>query len=418
MATNYGFSGLKNNQSNPSRDILSSQIAATLGQVLGVRVKDIILDDTHPKFQKYGEWNGIGTIEYELTDTPNKTITINAATPLLPHLKNYPLVNEIVLIFALPNRNQSERLDQPTDYYYLNSINVWNHPHHNAIPNPYSLQDNNTSNSNVDYQEIEKGVPKKVESDNQIEIPLNPPSGGNFVEKSNIHPILPFMGDNIFEGRFGNSIRLGNTSKVKSLYNNNWSNIGKNGDPITILRNGQPENASETGFEPIVENINNDLSSIYLTSTQQIPLSTDFPDFPALNKNPESLSEYSKNQIILSSGRLVFNSKGDSIFLSSNKSISLNSSEDIALFSRNSNITLQGKEVKLGEKRASESIILGDKFMEGFEQLLFGISLLCDSLTIEPKLGPSSATAANLKQMANNMKSQLNQYLSKTVKSI
>ena len=418
MATNYGFSGLKNNQSNPSGDILSSQVASTIGQVLGVRVKDIILNDTHPKFQKYGGWNGIGTIEYELTDTPNKSTTINVATPLLPHLKNYPIVNEIVLIFALPNRNQSVRLDQPTDYYYLNSINVWNHPHHNAIPNPYSLEEDNTSNSNIDYQEMEKGVPKKVENDNQIEIPLNPPSGGNFVEKSNIHPILPFMGDNIFEGRFGNSIRLGNTSKTKSLYNNNWSNTGENGDPITILRNGQPKDASETGFEPIVENINNDLSSIYLTSTQQIPISTGFPDFPALKKNPESLSEYSKNQIILSSGRLVLNSKGDSIFLSSNKSISLNSPEDIALFSRNSNITLQGKEVKLGEKRANESIILGDKFMEGFEQLLFGISLLCDSLTIEPLLGPSSATAANLKQMAENMKSQLNQYLSKTVKSI
>jgi len=121
---------------------------------------------------------------------------------------------------------------------------------------------------------------------------------------------------------------------------------------------------------------------------------------------------------MLSSGRLVFNSKGDNIFLTSNKSISLNASEDIALFSRNSNIALQGKEVKLGEKSANEPIILGNKFMEGFEQLLFGISLLCDSLSSEPMLGPSSATASNLKQMAENMKSQLDQYLSKSVKSI
>ena len=73
---------------------------------------------------------------------------------------------------------------------------------------------------------------------------------------------------------------------------------------------------------------------------------------------------------------------------------------------------------KLGEKTASEPIILGNKFMEGFEQLLFGISLLCDSLSAEPFLGPSSATASNLKLMAENMKSQLNQYLSKSVKSI
>jgi hypothetical protein len=44
-----------------------------------------------------------------------------------------------------------------------------------------------------------------------------------------------------------------------------------NGDPITILRNGQPTKTSPEGWIPITENINNDLSSIYLTSTQKIP---------------------------------------------------------------------------------------------------------------------------------------------------
>lgn len=417
MATNYGFTGLKNNQSTSEVSGIASQLSLLSEKVLGVRVTDIILDDTHPKFEKYGEWNGIGTIEFEKTDEPNSSLNSNSALPLLPHLASYPLVNEIVVIFSLPNREQSKSLNQPVQYYYLNSVNIWNHPHHNALPNPLLTVEESLPQEDVDYEQMEKGVSRK-NSSKPFELNLNPPSGGNFVEKSNIHPLLPFMGDNILEGRYGNSIRLGNTSKSKSIYNNNWSSVGENGDPITILRNGQPKDTSEEGFEPIVENVNSDLSSIYLTSTQQIPITTDFPDFPALKKNPESLSEYSKNQVILSSGRLVFNSKGDSIFLSSNKSISLNASDDIALFSRNSDITLQSKTVRLGEKRASESIILGDKFMEGFSQLLFGITLLCDSLTIEPLLGPSSATAANLKQMAENMKSQLNQYLSKTVKSI
>jgi hypothetical protein len=56
--------------------------------------------------------------------------------------------------------------------------------------------------------------------------------------------------------------------------------------------------------------------------------------------------------------------------------------------------------------------------MEGFNNLLFAISLVCDSLTTEPFLGPTSATASNLKIQADNMKSQLSQYLSKSVKSI
>ena len=403
-----GFTSL---QSNTNNSFLPS---SNEGQIINARVVDIILDETHPKWDKFGGWNGIGTIEFVLLENKNQQDT-TSAIPLFPQLKNFPLINETVLIFSFPNRNIN-KYSNIKGYYYLNPVNLWNHPHHNAFPDVFKSEPTNAQNA--DYESIQGGQVRRIR-DNSSEIELNSPEvGGTFVEKSNIHPILSFAGDNIFEGRFGNSIRLGNTSKSKSIYNNNWSNTGENGDPITIIRNGQNPNSGEEGWIPVTENVNNDLSSIYLTSTQQIPLSTDFPDFPALNKNPESLSEYSKNQIILSSGRLVFNSKGDSIFLSSNKSISLNASEDIALFSRNSNITLQGKEIKLGEKTASEPIILGNKFMEGFEQLLFGISLLCDSLSAEPFLGPSSATASNLKQMAENMKSQLNQYLSKSVKSI
>jgi hypothetical protein len=403
-----GFTSLQPNTNN------SFLPSSNEGQIINARVVDIILDETHPKWDKFGGWNGIGTIEFVLLENKNQQDT-TSAIPLFPQLKNFPLINETVLIFSFPNRNIN-KYSNIKGYYYLNPVNLWNHPHHNAFPDVSKSEP--TDAQNADYESIQGGQIRRIR-DNSSEIELNSPEvGGTFVEKSNIHPILSFAGDNIFEGRFGNSIRLGNTSKSKSIYNNNWSNTGENGDPITIIRNGQNPNSGEEGWIPVTENINNDLSSIYLTSTQQIPLSTDFPDFPALKKNPESLSEYSKNQIILSSGRLVFNSKGDSIFLSSNKSISLNASEDIALFSRNSNITLQGKEIKLGEKTASEPIILGNKFMEGFEQLLFGISLLCDSLSAEPFLGPSSATASNLKQMAENMKSQLNQYLSKSVKSI
>ena len=403
-----GFTSLQPNTNN------SFLPSSNEGQIINARVVDIILDETHPKWDKFGGWNGIGTIEFVLLENKNQQDT-TSAIPLFPQLKNFPLINETVLIFSFPNRNIN-KYSNIKGYYYLNPVNLWNHPHHNAFPDVFKSEPTNAQNA--DYESIQGGQVRRIR-DNSSEIELNSPEvGGTFVEKSNIHPILSFAGDNIFEGRFGNSIRLGNTSKSKSIYNNNWSNTGENGDPITIIRNGQNPNSGEEGWIPVTENINNDLSSIYLTSTQQIPLSTDFPDFPALKKNPESLSEYSKNQIILSSGRLVFNSKGDSIFLSSNKSISLNASEDIALFSRNSNITLQGKEIKLGEKTASEPIILGNKFMEGFEQLLFGISLLCDSLSAEPFLGPSSATAANLKLMAENMKSQLNQYLSKSVKSI
>ena len=39
------------------------------------------------------------------------------------------------------------------------------------------------------------------------------PTQATFVEKSNIHPLLPFAGDIIHQGRWGNSIRFGSTAK-------------------------------------------------------------------------------------------------------------------------------------------------------------------------------------------------------------
>jgi len=419
MATNYGFTGLNNNLTNGNdNNAILSSLEAINSKVISGRVTNIIISDTSTNFENYGQWNGIGTVEFENVNEPNASGTISVASPLFPHLTNYPVVNEILLIFSLPDKTQSGRLNETFKYYYISPTSCWNHPHHNAVPNPLLTQDEIEPENDTDYIQNEIGVTSKVQS-NEFELNLNPPTGGTFVEKSNIHPLLPFMGDVIMEGRFGNSIRLGNTAKSDStFYQNNWSTSGENGNPITIIRNGQPSDTSEQGFEPIIENVNKDLSSIYLTSNQIIPIKTEFPDFPSLDSNPASLNNYSSNQIILSSGRLVFNSSTDSIFLTSNQSVSINAVKDIGLFSRKNNIIIQGKEIRLGEKDASESIILGDKFMEGFNNLLFAISLVCDSLTTEPFLGPTSATASNLKIQADNMKSQLSQYLSKSVKSI
>ena len=98
--------------------------------------------------------------------------------------------------------------------------------------------------------------------------------------------MLPFAGDVINQGRWGNSIRFGSTARSLGL--NNWSDSGKNGDPITILRNGQPKDSTPKGWVPITEDINKDLASLYLTSTQQIPLSLSCENFLSYETPPES----------------------------------------------------------------------------------------------------------------------------------
>ena len=213
MATNYGFSGLNNSLTNGNdNNAILSSLEAINGKVISGRVTDIVISDTSPKFENYGQWNGIGTVEFENVNEPNPNGTISVASPLFPHLTNYPIINEILLIFSLPDKTQSGRLNESFKYYYISPTSCWNHPHHNAVPTPLLTEATMEPVNDTDYIQMESGVPRTTQN-SEFELNLNPPTGGTFVEKDNIHPLLPFMGDVIMEGRFGNSIRLGNTAK-------------------------------------------------------------------------------------------------------------------------------------------------------------------------------------------------------------
>jgi len=420
IGSKFGFSGVNQPyKSDASINAVGKQIESLSNKFISARVVDVILDETHPDFKSLGEWNGIGIIKYELINFPSGTQnSLSIAKPLLANIKTFPLKNEVVFLIRLPDTDSLNNLTDNETYYYLTVVSLWNHPHHNAYPNP--LNGNNIPESQrKDYKSIEEGNIRRV-TDNSTEINLNSTnnSGGKFIEKINTHPILPFTGDNIFEGRFGNSIRLGSTIKSKSQYQNNWSTTGQEGDPITIIRNGQPLNSSDEGWLPTVEDINQDLSSIYITSTQRIPINVSSKNYSGISTEQIPLYpiSYNQNQIILNSGRILFNSSTDSILLSSQKIISLSANEDIGISTRK-NVTLTGDLVKLGSINASESLLLGDSFIKQFKVLLETINLLCDALVAEPALkGGAPAAASQLKTIINLIKDK--NYLSRFSKTI
>lgn len=394
-------------------------------KLIPVRVLDIILDETHPKFKQYGEWNGIGTIEFEDISN-NQLIPSNnsIAVPLNSGEKAYPLVNELVLLFLLPSKDLS-KVNTPQTYYYLTSINLWNHPHHNAFPD--IIRHEVLKDSQIkDYESIEGNSVRRVK-DNSTEINLNSPKiGGTFVEKTNIRPLLPFAGDRIYEGRFGNSLRFGNTSKTKSpLYKNIWSRNGKNGDPITILRNGQDPSIKDEGYLPTIEDINKDLSSIWLTSYQSVPIKISgikrgqvpFGNTVGKGQTPISPSGYNKPQIIINSERILFNTTVDSILLSSIKNIILSSVKDMGLISHK-NINLTGEQINLGGVNASQSIILGDNFIDNFKGLIDGLGALTKALESETSLGPSTLLAASLSNTLKIINKNMDTFLSKKTKTL
>ena len=399
------------------------------------RVVDISLNSDSTMWVGNGEWGGIGTIQFQLFDVPtqqknsSQNKNSNTAKPLFPHIKNYPLVNETVLIFQAPNTEESATSNKKT-YYYLSTVSLWNSQHANPYPDMYSSNNGQSAPSFLkDYLDIQAGNSRKT-TQNPTPIDLNGSSGGTFVEQSNIHPVLPFAGDNIFEGRFGNNLRLGNTAKSAGDIKNNWSNSGDGGSPITILRNGQSPSASSEGWIPVTEDINVDLSSIYLTSTQQIPIevavvnkedaeASTVPFSNTINKTPISPKAYNAQQVVLNSGRLLFNSTADSILISAQKSIVAESLQDLAIKSqlKNVNIIAPNGIVSLGKQKATESVILGDKFLGDFEALLDTISNVFTALSNEPMTPGAGASARLSLDVINPIKDAINSYKSQRVKT-
>jgi hypothetical protein len=377
------------------------------------RVVSIVLDETHPRFKELGEWNGLGTIEYTLVDQP---VPINqsypTAKPYDPSVRNFPLINEIVLISSFPNTDIGEFASSKIAYY-VNIVGIWNHPHHNAFP----------QNSNIlppsqqkDYIQTEAGSVRRV-TDQSTEIFL----GVTFIERGNIHPLLPFEGDRIIEGRWGNSIRFGSTVKNTP---NTWSSTGENGDPITIIRNGQG-NQTDEGWIPTIEDINNDNTSIYFTSTQKIPLeASSINDYFSYTNNPPARpNEYSGKQIILNSGRLVFNTTEDHLLLSSIKSINLNAVESIN-FDTTGPTVLQSGEVYLGSKNATEPVLLGQSTVNLLQTLLQELATLTNILSLQVgvppgvPLAPTNTQAALTNITITNLLTQLNGLMSNSVKTV
>lgn len=433
MANNYGFTSVNQqvtSRSGGQNDLVNS-INELNNKVTSGRVIDIILDENHPLFETNGEWSSLGTIFFEKVDIANATkspLPKTRALPLLPNIKQYPVINEVVLIFELPSKEIGLN-STLTAFYYINSISIWNHPNLNAYPNELTTPQVQPS-QNKSYQQIEAGQVRR-NTNEEVKINYNSPLvGGSFVPSNSVRSLMPYAGDFILEGRFGNSIRFGSTisgstsNYTSSIINNNWSSVGSSGEPITIIRNGQGEEDSKNPISspvwvPTVENINIDKSSIYLTSNQIIPLSTTFNSYPAIKNNkPTTIQAFSGSQVLLSSDRLIFNAKNDSIIANSENIISLNAISDIGLLSRNGQITLQAERVSLGDASATESLIYGDQFMFDFKNLIAKLQNLCTNLALEPKLVLSSGAANNVMAQIQLMLNKIDNYTSKTSKTI
>jgi hypothetical protein len=369
------------------RDNLGGLVAATsktssqptpkvkIGKVFGV-----VLDENTPSkelFEKHGGWNGVGTVLY-LDYEQSKNISVGGvnlssckvAKPLHPDTQNYPLLGELIHLVSGPSP-VSQVNNQSDQKYYTGTINIWNSNQQNSL------------------------------TDDSL--------GNTFTETSDIRKLLSFDGDRIYHGRKGNGIRFGSTVKARSNVNE-WSSIGNDGDPITILVNGYV--TTDTGSSvPNIEEINKEKSSIYLTSTQKLPLE---PGASIINPRVNTVkpSNYISSQLILNSDRVTLNAKKDEVLLFAKTNIEL-TSDNIININAGKVAHINSPSIALGTKEngdyPTEPVLLGDKTYDLFLELFGALTNLAGFLAnASTKDGPIVSVVSGGTQLFADIDNLLN----------
>lgn len=358
-----------------------------VGKVYGVVTTENT--PTPAMFKKAGGFNGIGSVFY-LDYNQSKNIsgestdsfldTCKVAKPLHPQFQYCPALGELIFVEDLPSPAAQNTVGS-SQKYYISIINLWNNQQQNSQP--------------------------ARESDIL---------GSTLTENPNVRTLIPYQGDNIIQGRQGSSLRFSTTTKAVTP-SNEWSSVGNEIDPITILTNGLAYDPSKQYY---VEQINKDASSIYLTSTQKIPLQVDKASINSLT-NPTSVPDYFGSQVILNADRIVLNSKKDEVMLFAKTNIELNTKNIINL-NADERIHLNSGRIFLGTSNnqlPSEPLLLGNQTYYVLRDLLgslyqFGASL--SSIVGSPEGVPATdiITAAgdllsNLDTIEDNLETILSQ---------
>lgn len=228
------------------------------------------------------------------------------AYPLDTSIKRIPLIGEIVLVVPTvsPNGGRGGRGQR---LYYMNPVSVQLNPNNNALPNVIAPLADTSNNSNND--ERKTGNPDVAQTDD-----TDHDLGEGFIENDKVGSLQPFLGDVLIEGRFGHSLRFGySPNTLDTTQMPSWASSNEE-DPITILSNGRNSDGEYNKF--IIESADDDLSSIWLTSTQQVPVDTDI----GLASGVDEQNAFDSPSVIITSDRILLNSRKDYIILSGGSS--------------------------------------------------------------------------------------------------
>ena len=349
MANKIQLSSIKTNVGGlASVKDVDKHLRKTLTQLIG-EINDVFSDNVHelaevkkvyatendlPKDNdRVPQYELLGGIEFKNISGKGTSKGIPAKS-LNPNLKQVPVEGEYVLIQRFFG-----------EYYYTPQVNVFNSPNNSSYQG-FSRRFQKIDKNRVNSKTIETDNTGIVEnkSANQVRT-----LGDKFLSNFNFRQVIPEEGSVILNGRFGNSIRLG--SNIKN---------GLQDSPNIKLRAGQLQDVAMFGEESLVEelntkpinagveeNINSDASSMWMTTAETVKLTP--ATLEDANIYPTSIAPevFDGKQIILNSGRLIFNSKEDGILGFSSGPIDFSTLNTFGVAAKQ-NLNLYSPDIKIG----------------------------------------------------------------------
>lgn len=300
-------------------------------------VVDVILDHTH-KYYSVDGFN-VGNIKVRI-------------------FSQHYGVSDDLLPWARPIDSTIQEFPVFGEYVYLERIGsaLW---YRKKLPIARRLNQNSMINVNRTIDDSVFGIKttNKITSNEELSFDKFK-FGKYFKPDSRVRQLKAFEGDTIFQGRMGASIRFG-SSKL--------SNVDTGLAPNIIFRVGQGKNletkeaSAKTPYGLLIEDINKDVSSIWMTTDQDVGF------IPATNEagsnqrslfNPKSI--FDKSQIIANSGRVVLNAKKSHVMLFANQEIYLNAFERVGIDTDGSVLMSGNNDIDLKAGRNLEATVDAD----------------------------------------------------------
>ena len=348
------------------------------------------------------------TSDDEMVKSPASIGDGDMYVPLLRGITDVPAKGDPVLLCTIGKRK-----------YYLGPMNVFNSPNWNEdnLKQPNASIPEHLISSDLSGEELynwaleQRGQSVNFQKTNNARLikPYNTELDGIIengqMDYNEIH------GDLLFEGRHGNSIRIGSRYSYPHIFISNARmpsheyETTADGSIIALINNGSikqhfynhltegiqvpsdkpGEEKNEIEFrlasdsislEPNAYKIENMVKNINLLDNAN-PYLYEYGTPPPETNGQEAPEK--SNQILINSERIVFNAKNDDIFISAYNDIFMGAGKNLILSSKESTI-INSKNIYLGSpvldgsSREMEPMVLGTKLFEVLEKLVATLS--------------------------------------------